>query len=53
MRQRLKAAVGLWKKLAPGAAMTLTALLLSRAEGIGGSHPFGFAFFAAADLLSK
>ncbi len=47
MRQRLKAAVGLWKKLAPGAAMTLTALLLSRAEGIGGSHPFGFAFFAA------
>ncbi len=37
----------LLKKALPVAALFLTALLLSRAEGIGKSHPFGFAFFAA------
>lgn len=37
----------LWSKAAPGLGLMLLAFLLSRAEGVGGSHPFGFAFFAA------
>ena len=43
----IKRAAELWAKIAPGLGMAAMALLLSRAEGVGGSHPFGFAFFAA------
>ncbi len=47
MKQKLKALSALIGRAAPGAATLVLATLLSRAEGIGGSHPFGFAFFAA------
>ncbi len=43
----IKKAAELWTKAVPGLGMAVMALLLSRAEGVGGSHPFGFAFFAA------
>lgn len=47
MKQKLKPLAKWLRMAAPRAALLLTALLLSRAEAIGGSHPFGFAFFAA------
>lgn len=47
MKQKFKPVIKLLSAAAPKAGLLLTALLLSRVEGIGGSRPFGFAFFAA------
>lgn len=47
MKQKLRSLLALFNLVLPKAVLFLTTLLLSRAEGIGGSHPFGFAFFAA------
>ncbi len=47
MKQKFSRLSGLLSAAAPRAALFVTGLLLSRAEGIGGARPFGFAFFAA------
>ena len=47
MKEFMKKTARLWASFAPQIGILLTAILLSRAEGIGGTHPFGFAFFAA------
>ncbi len=47
MKQRLKSFVSFIYSAAPKLGLMITAALLSRAEAIGGAHPFGFAFFAS------
>ncbi len=47
MKQKTRSLLSLCSKAAPHVAIFITAMLLSRAKGIGGSHPFGFSLFAA------